>query len=173
MNLILTCPRNFEKDAKNEIKKILKEIGDDDPSIEITKYPGILTILTKIQTEKVIDSIREKILDEPWSIRYCLRIIPIQEYIKTDMNNILKTVPKITKVIGSNDSYRITIEKRDSSLSGKEIINETAKNIPNKVSLENPNWIILIEIVGNNTGMSVIKDNFILSLPKVKRSLSD
>ena len=173
MNLIVTCPRNFEDYAKNEIKKILKEIGDDEPIVEITKYPGILTISTKITHKKIIESIKEKILDEPWTIRYCLRIIPIQEYIQTNMKKILDTIPKISKVIGPDDSYRITIEKRDSDLSGRKIISEIAQNIPNKVSLDNPNWIILIEIIGEKTGMAVIKENYVLSLPKVKRSLSD
>ena len=173
MNLIVTCPRNFEENARDEINKILKEIGDENPIIEITKYPGILTISTKISNEEIIDSIKEKVLDEPWSIRYCLRIIPIQEYIQTEMDKILSTIPKISKVIGSEDSYRITIEKRDSELSGRKIISEIAKIIPNKVSLENPNWVILIEIIGEKTGMSVIKNNFVFSLQKVKRSLSD
>ena len=173
MNLLVTCPRNFEENARNEIKKILKEMGDDEPIIEITKYPGILTISTKIPFEEMIDSIKEKVLDEPWSIRYCLRIIPIQEYIQTDFEKILSTIPKISQVIDSNASYRITIEKRDSELSGTKIIGEIAKNIPNKVSLDNPDWIILIEIIGENTGLSVVKENYILSIPKVKRSLSD
>lgn len=173
MNFILTCPRNFEEYAKNEMKKILKEMNDEEPEIEISKYPGILTISTKIGTKEIIESIKEKVLNEPWSIRYCLRIIPIQEFIETDMGKILKTVPKIIGVIGSDDNYRITVEKRDSNLSGREIINEIAKTIPNKVSLDNPNWIILIEIIGEKTGMSVIRENSILSLPKVKRSLSD
>ena len=173
MNLLVTCPRNFEDNARNEIKKILDELGDDDPIIEVTKYPGILTISTRIPNSEMIDSIKEKVLDEPWSIRYCLRIIPIQEYIQTDFEKILSTIPKISKVIDSNSTYRITIEKRDSELSGTKIIEEIAKTIPNKVSLENPDWIILIEIIGENTGLAVVKKNYVLSIPKTKRSLSD
>ena len=30
------------------------------------------------------------ILDEPWSIRYCLRIIPIQKVVETEIQEIEK-----------------------------------------------------------------------------------
>ena len=164
MNLILTCPRNFEDSAEKEIRKILKELGDDVPRVELTKYPGILTLTTKIDSKDVIEIIKEKVIDEPWSIRYCLRIIPIQEITDTDISKIMSKIPNLTKKIHSDDSYRITVEKRDSKLSGNEIISEIAKTIPNKVSLENPEWIILIEIIGEKTGMSLVKKNDILSV---------
>ena len=80
---------------------------------------------------------------------------------------------KLTNVIKSNQSFRITIEKRNSIISSKELISTIAKNFQNKVSLKNPDWIILIEIIGEKTGVSVIKENEILSIPKMKRALTD
>ncbi|MBT4299264.1 MAG: RNA methyltransferase, partial [Nitrosopumilus sp.] len=45
--------------------------------------------------------------------------------------------------------------------------------IKNKVSLDFPDKIILIEILGIITGISILKKSDILSLEKTKRSMSD
>ena len=173
MNLIITCPRHFEEEASEEIKRILIELGDQEPKIIISTMPGILTGITSLNPIESIEKIREKILDEPWSIRYCLRIIPIQGVCKTNIKEIEDEILKKIGVIKSEDSYRITIEKRNSKVSSDEIISKIAKNISNKVSLNSPDWVILIEIIGDEAGVSVIRNNNILSVEKTKRSLSD
>ncbi|MEX0855306.1 MAG: THUMP domain-containing protein [Nitrosopumilaceae archaeon] len=173
MNLIITCPRHFEEEASEEVKRILIELGDQEPKIIISSMPGILTGITSLNPIESIEKIREKILDEPWSIRYCLRIIPIQGVCKTNIKEIEDEILKKIGVIKSEDSYRITIEKRNSKVSSDEIISKIAKNISNKVSLDSPDWVILIEIIGDETGVSVIRNNNILSVEKTKRSLSD
>ena len=173
MNLIITCPRHFEEEASEEIKRILIELGDQEPKIIISTMPGILTGITSLNPIESIEKIREKILDEPWSIRYCLRIIPIQGVCKTNIKEIEDEILKKIGVIKSEDSYRITIEKRNSKVSSDEIISKIAKNISNKVSLDSPDWVILIEIIGDEAGVSVIRNNNILSVEKTKRSLSD
>lgn len=173
MNLIITCPRHFEEEASKEIKNILSEFGDDQATITITDMPGILTADTILRPLDIIKKLREKIIDEPWSIRYCLRIIPIQENCLTDINEISDKILKNIVEVKTDDSYRITIEKRNSNISSEEIISKIAKNIPNKVSLSNPDWIFLVEIIGKQAGVAVIPNNSILSVEKVKRSLSD
>jgi tRNA acetyltransferase TAN1 len=173
LNLIITCPRHFEEEASKEVKRILIELGDQEPKIIISSMPGILTGITSLNPIESIEKIREKILDEPWSVRYCLRIIPIQGVCKTNIKEIEDEILKKIGVIKSEDSYRITIEKRNSKVSSDEIISKIAKNIPNKVSLDSPDWVILIEIIGDEAGVSVIRNNNILSVEKTKRSLSD
>lgn len=173
MNLIITCPRHFEEEASEEVKRILIELGDQEPKIIISSMPGILTGITSLNPIESIEKIREKILDEPWSVRYCLRIIPIQGVCKTNIKEIEDEVLKRIGVIKSEDSYRITIEKRNSKVYSDEIISKIAKNILNRVSLDSPDWVILIEIIGDEAGVSVIRNNNILSVEKTKRSLSD
>ena len=169
MNLLVTCARNLETETKNEIEKILDELGDQEPEILNVGMRGILMVNTNIEPSKIIDWVKDKITEEPWLIRYCLRIIPIQSITETEMNEITKNVIKLKDVIQQNDSYRITIEKRNTDMSSTEIITEIAKIFPNKVSLNQPDWIILIEILGDNTGISILKDDEMFSLDKTKR----
>ena len=85
------------------------------------------------------------------------------------MSKITKEVIKLKDVIQQNYSYRNTIEKRNTDMSSNEIITEVAKIFPNKVSLNQPDWVILIEILADKTGISILKENEIFSLDKAKR----
>ena len=169
MNLIITCARNLESETKNEIMKILDALGDQEPEIMNVGMRGILMVDSKIEPLKIIDWVKNKIIEEPWLIRYCLRIIPIQRITDTEIDKIKQTVIKLKDTIQKNDSYRITIEKRNTNISSNEIITEVAEIFPNKVSLNQPDWIVLIEILGNETGISILKNDEMFSLDKAKR----
>ncbi len=173
MNLIITCARHLEPETQEEITRILGEFGDAEPEITITSMSGIITAKTKLDPVEVVEKIRELILDEPWSIRYCLRIIPIQRVSETKIEEIEEIISELVESIPKGDSYRISIEKRNSDISSQELITKIANKIKNKVSLENPDKIVQIEILGSKTGISILEKSDILSVEKTKRSMSD
>ena len=169
MNLLVTCARNLETETKKEIEKILDDLGDQQSEILNVGMRGILMVNTNVEPSKIITWIKNKVVEEPWLIRYCLRMIPIQIITETKMSKITENIIELKNVIKQNDSYRITIEKRNTDMSSTEMITEIAKIFPNEVSLNQPDWIVLIEILGDNTGISILKDNEIFSLDKAKR----
>ena len=173
MNLIVTCARNLEGEAEEEIMDILDELGDPDVKISVSNMSGIITVQTKLDPIEVVGKMKEILLDEPWSIRYCLRVIPIQKIVETNLEKIEECISSISDKIEDNESYSILIEKRNSDISSKEIITNIANQIKNKVSLDFLDKIILIEILGIVTGISLIKKSDILSLEKTKRSMSE
>jgi tRNA acetyltransferase TAN1 len=169
LNLIVTCARHFEGETEQEIELILDELGDDNPQISMSEFSGILYINTSIEPLDVIKKIRQKMEDEPWSVRYAMRIIPISQITKTDVKEIADAAIKQAKKLELNHTYRITIEKRNSSISSGDIITQIANKIPNKVSLEKYDWIVLVEILGTITGVSLLRDEDILSIHREKR----
>ena len=173
MNLIITCARHLEPETEEELISILEEFGDSDVKVSITNMPGILTAETKLDPIDVVRKIKEMLLDEPWSVRYCLRIIPIQKVIETKIEEIEKSIVELSDQILDDETYRISIEKRNSNVSSKEIITKIADKIKNKVSLEFPDKVLLIEILGNIAGISILKKSDILSIEKTKRSISE
>ena len=173
MNLIITCARHLETETRQELMGILEKIGDSEPTITITNMSGILTAETKLEPIEVVKKIKEMLLDEPWCIRYCLRIIPIQKITETKIESIEEGITDLIKLISNGESYRISIEKRNSNISSQEVISRVAKKIENKVSLEFPDKIILIEVLGNKTGIAIVKKEDVLSVEKTKRSISE
>jgi|TARA_B110000211_G_scaffold4098_1_gene4725 tRNA acetyltransferase TAN1 len=173
MNLIITCARHLEEDTEEELRDILDELGDSEIEVSISDMSGILTAQTKLDPIEVVKKMKEMLLDQPWSIRYCLRIIPIQKVIETKIEVIEMEISNISNQILDGETYRILIEKRNSDISSKEIITKIAHEIKNKVSLDFPDKIILIEILGGMTGISILKEVDILSIEKTKRSMSE
>jgi len=173
LNLIITCARHLEPETKEEISRFLGDFGDLEPKIIITSMSGILTAETKLDSVDIVRKIRKIIEEEPWSVRYCLRIIPIQKLSKTAIDEIENSVDELINQIKQGESYRISIEKRNSNISSQELITKIANKIKNKVSLENPDKTIQIEVLGGITGVSILKKGEILSVEKIKRGLSE
>jgi len=169
LNILVTCARHFEGETTEEIKEILAELGDDSPQISMTEFSGILYVDTVVDPLDVIKKIREKLEDEPWFIRYTMRAIPIFDVTKTDVSEIAESAVKQAQKMEPNKTYRITIEKRNSDISSGEIITQIANKIPNKVSLEKYDWVVLVEILGSTTGVSVLQDSDVLSIQREKR----
>ena len=173
MNLIITCARHLEPETQTEITKILKEMGDSEPTVSPTSMSGIITAQTSLDPVQIVNDLREQVLDEPWSLRYCLRIIPVQKVTETEIEKIEETVSELSDAISKDETYRIAVERRNSDISSQEIIGRVAKKFSNKVSLEHPDKVIQIEILGGKTGIAIIKNSDILSVEKTKRSLSE
>ena len=104
MNLIVTCARNLEGETEEEILDILDELGDPDVKISVSNMSGIITIETKLDPIEVVRKMKEMLLDEPWSIRYCLRVIPIQKTVETNLEKIQECVSSISNNIEENES---------------------------------------------------------------------
>ncbi|MBP2625038.1 MAG: THUMP domain-containing protein [Nitrosopumilaceae archaeon] len=172
MNLIITCSRNQEYETRKEMKKILGQCRSNIYKIIITNLSGILIAETDIDPMRVIQKIKNNIITEPWSIRYCARIIPIQDEVATTINDITYAALKLWNV-NNKYQYRITIEKRNSTINTKEIISKIAMNISNKVNLKNFDYEISIQIIGERTGISILKPNSILNVLMIKRSISE
>lgn len=172
MNLIVTCPRHYEYDAAEEMRDILGILGDSEPEIQITRISGILTASMSLEPVVTVGKIRDMLLDEPWCIRYCMRIIPIQKTVDTDLAEIQEAVVALSGKILDGETYRISVEKRNTGISSRDVISRLADMISGTVSLDFPDKIILVEVLGSRTGVSILKSSDILSVEKTKRSMS-
>jgi tRNA acetyltransferase TAN1 len=135
----------------------------------MTSISGLLTARTNLDPFEVVERVRVIAEEEPWRVESLMRMIPIEEVVESNLEMIAEAVKGIASKIPADQSFRITIEKRHTSLSSSEIIEAAARNVDRRVDLKNPNWIILIEVVGAYTGVSVLRPEQILSLAKLKK----
>jgi len=163
-NLLVTTYRHREYDAVDELNVILQHFNIDAQMIEIQNVSGIILALVNLNPFELIPKFKELLIEEPWQFRYILRVIPIERTLSTNLKNIEREVETLSmEKIRIDDSFRISVEKRHTSTRSKDIIPSIANKFRNKVSLENPDWIILIEIIGNKTGISVLKERDIFN----------
>jgi tRNA acetyltransferase TAN1 len=165
-NLIVTTARGNEEDACSEIWYLLGEIGDTAAEIEKTAAKGLIVARTALDPFDVIAEFRGTLGDQPEEFRYSLRIIPIERVVQTDLEEIQEVATELASKIRADETFRVTVEKRFSGISSSEIIQAAAVNIDREVSLEDPNRIVLVEVIGERTGVSVIEPTDILSIRK-------
>lgn len=171
-NLIISTFRHREKEASNEILNILNGAGDLRAQAEATDIIGIILGLTRIDPFYVVQMFRELMIDNPWEIRYILRLLPIETVGPTQLEYIISDAKRLALKIKEHETFRITVEKRHSSLSSSDVIKAIGGSIDNKVNLERPDWIVLVEIVGRLTGISVLRPYQIFSSVIEKRKIS-
>jgi len=162
-NLIVTTFRGQENVAAIELEDLLKSLGDESPEITITKVAGLLTARTSLDPFKVVEEVKKILAEEPWRISSLLRFIPIEHVVEAKPEKIAEAVEKLSSKIPEEAKFRVTVEKRHTSLSSRELIEAAASRVDRKVDLENPDWIVLIEVLGGVAGVSVLKPDQILS----------
>jgi len=167
-NLLVTTTRGNEDNACSEIWYLLKEIGDEKAEVDKTGVSGLIAAKTSIDPFEAIAKFREILKERPYEFRYSLRIIPIERVVKTRLEEIAKVAKELAPRIEENETFRITVEKRFTEISTKDVIEAAASKIERKVNLEKPDKILLIEIVGGLTGISLIKPEDIISVSKEK-----
>jgi len=168
-NLLVTTYRHMETEAGAEINVLLGEMGDKASEISYTDVSGLLTCKTNLDPLQVIQKIKKIVHDEPWKVRYVLRLVPIDIVVNTDLVDIKNAAQGLAARIKENETFRVTVEKRWSSIRSMEVVEAVAGVIDRKVSLEEHDWVVLIEVVGKETGISVIKPEDTFSAVKVKR----
>ena len=145
-------------------------MGDSEAEAEISEVVGLVLCLTRLDPLAVVAKMIESVKSEPWRIRYILRAIPVERVVPTDLEKISETAASLALKMEAADTFRITVEKRHSDMRSKEVIDKVASMIGNKVSLKQPDWIVLIEIVGKMTGISVLRADQIFSAIIEKRA---
>jgi tRNA acetyltransferase TAN1 len=167
-NLLATTWRGNEENACSELRYLLGEIGDSAPTVDKTGVAGLIAAKTAFDPFEVIEKFRKILHERSYEFRYTLRIIPVEKIVRTDLGEIQQAAMELSSKIGEDETFRVTVEKRFTETPTQDIIEATAANIERKVDLNNPDKILLIEVVGGLTGLSVIKPNEILAVMKEK-----
>jgi len=169
-NLLISTSRRNERNACSEMWYLLGELGDKAAKVDITPISGLIVANTLLDPIEAINKLRENIKEKPWEFRYILKIVPIQKIVQTSGENIKKVALNLAKKISNQEGYKIAVRKRSTNLSSTDIIDMIAPDIKRKVNLDNSDLILQIEIIGEISGISLIKPNDILSVDIEKRN---
>ena len=168
-NLLATTSRGNERQMCTEMLYLLKEeIGDPAPTAAKTGVRGLIAAKTTLDPCIVIAKFRAVLQERPYEFRYALRIIPIEKVVRTDLDEIKRVATELAAKIGENETFRVTVEKRFTTIHSRDFIEAAATDIQKKADLERPDKILLIEVIGGLTGMSLLKPSDILAVVKEK-----
>ena len=170
MNIVLTSAKGLEARASAEFKEIALLSGIRKVSTERSAYDGVIEVETE-NPRGLISFLANFVKSEPFKVRYIMRVIPVDKVVDTKLDAITKAVQDLSKGIAHGESFRITIEARDSPYGEKEMIDAIAEVVDRKVNLDSPDKVVLVQVFGEYTGISVISPQEILSVNKLKRAV--
>jgi tRNA acetyltransferase TAN1 len=168
-NLLATTSRGNERPMCNELLYLLKEeLGDAEAQTSKTKIRGLIVAKTTLDPYVVIEKLRVILKERPYEFRYALRILPIERVVPTDLEEIKRVTAELASRIGEEETFRVTVEKRFTPLHSKDLIESAASDLKRKVNLKDPDRILIIEVLGALTGISLLKQSDILAVIKEK-----
>lgn len=163
-NLLVSHSWGTDSPARNEIKTMLKKIGDESPIIRRTLARGITGVKTNLDPRVAITALQNLHRADPTQFQFTLKWIPIDAWTTSEIDAIKSQVDKLKAQILSGERWRLTVEKRRFTKYHKmEIIREVAELINEKVDLKRPDKILILQIIGNETGIAILRPEEIFS----------
>ena len=171
-NLLATTEQLTISEASSELWMNLRAVGGEEAKVDRSRIKGLILGWSSLDPVDAIHSLRDYMEEEPDRFKNIYRIMPILSWVETEIDAIVEEVMRQKEKIGQGETFRVTVEKRRTGLGRLELIKPVADIFDNDVDLENPDWIILINVLGNKTGISVINPEDKLNVQKEKYELS-
>lgn len=138
--------------------------GDTYPIISGIQFPGLITALTNMNSKQVISKIKKIQKKRPHFFQFILKIVPIDFTCETDIKTIKYIIQENHRdFLNERESFKIILKRRHHEKIEREHFIETiASDLDYKVDLEHPDKIIRIEILGNISGISFLKESEVI-----------
>lgn len=169
-NFLATTYRYKEEDLMDELEGLFYDFGETMVEVNETNISGLIVGKSSTDSELFVTYLREKLKDSPWEIRNLLRFVPIHRVVLSEVEEISNCLLDLAKEkITNKGPVKILVEKRHTKLSKKDIIDSVGPRLDYPVNLTNPTWILLVEIIGKYSGISVISSDMMFSSMTEKR----
>jgi tRNA(Ser,Leu) C12 N-acetylase TAN1 len=153
-----SCARTQERNSSSELYYLLHDILECKKVVvsPVSSIAGLtLTTFDENQFE-TLKKVQNEVEKDNSTLQYTLKLVPFQYRISTTLENLKETSLFFSKKIQKSDSWRINLRRRHSNLNREEIIKVLASEIKNgKVSLENPDFYLITEVVGKWTYLAL------------------
>lgn len=167
-NVLVSTYRNREDDCISELWYLFRELGDDSVDAQRSIVPGLVVAKTNLDPFEAVRRMASMARERPWDFKYTLKLTPIEVVVPTRLEDIASAAQGLAeRKMLSSDTYRVTVNKRATSLRTSEVIEAVASRINRKVNLSNPDWIVLVEIIGETSGVSVVRQGDVVSIAKI------
>jgi tRNA acetyltransferase TAN1 len=165
-NLLATTEQLAISKACSQLWMNLRAVGDPEPKVNRSRVKGLILARTTMDPVEAVHRLREHMETEPGRYMNLFRVLPVQVWTTSSPDSIVEALTTMKSRVGPEESFRVTLEKRRTQLSSLEIIEPVAELFDQRVDLENPDWVVLVEVLGQDTGVSVVKPEDVLNVQK-------
>ena len=161
MVVMLKGKGNEDLDIESlEIDEIENALENISSKVYIKESECLNVILVELGTDSM--EVAKKLLESPTKI--ISMVVPINNVVKTNIESILSKVKELSvERINKDETFFVRcVVMNENTLTSCDIENAVIVEL-NKIELEyneeSPQWNIYIEIIGKNTGISVLKSS--------------
>ncbi|MFX1504590.1 MAG: THUMP domain-containing protein [Promethearchaeota archaeon] len=170
MSFLISSQRSFERDALSEAYYVISDVLGYPTLALKSRVPGlsILTLKEEANPFQIISEIHQYVQEKGLLVA-CLKIVPLERLIKTNLSEIVETAVSLARVrILPTNSWKITVRKRQTNLRTFQVVESIAEKINwGVVNLSSPDFEIRTEIIRDLTGISVMEPNMEFSLARI------
>jgi tRNA(Ser,Leu) C12 N-acetylase TAN1 len=158
-DLLVSYPGREYIRARNEISHLMKEWGDTRVWVEKTAVWGMATLHGSMNNREIIQRCRERWSRDPATFRFAIKWVPVDYWCETSLVAIKAVIDEaISPRMGPAPIWSMRVHKRRwSQFTTLEIIHRLATDIPGRVDLERPEWIVWVDVVGRGTALSLLR----------------
>ncbi len=158
LGLLISSARTLERNASSELYYLFSEILEyEDVKVSpVTEISGLsLARLTKDPIH-ALEEAKSIIENDASVLRYVLKIVPIQYRISTSFNDFEVASEAFSSQIKTDDTWKINLRRRHTTIPRNEIITSIASKITHgKVLLDNPDYYLIVEVLGKWTYLAL------------------
>ena len=165
MDIIVSYSWNHFSPARREALHVLKEFGDPGATMEKTAVAGIAVVHTGLDSRDVIRRCRERARTGP-QFQFAVKWVPVDYWCATDLDAVRKVIQEQLKPrINADETWGMKVHKRRwQRYHTSEIVAQLAAGMDRKVNLDQPDWILWVDVVGANTALALLRPDEIFSL---------
>ena len=165
-NLLVTFEPTHSGKAQEEVKALLEKAGEK-ATFQKSDIDGVFLLKTKKNPKELVKAINTK--ENADNINFTFHWVPIDKWCPSGIADMAKVLKEIDAKMDPKDSWKMDLGKRHYDGDSTQLIMKLTENIskPN-VDLKNPKKIVKVEIIGKNTGISLLDASEFLSSRKLK-----
>lgn len=171
-NILATTEKITVSAASSQLWMNLRAIGDPEPKVTKSRIRGIIMAQTSLDPIEAIMKLREHMELDVGRYDKIFRVFPVVAKVPSQIDDIVEEVKKQAGVMEEGQKFRITLEKRETEFRSMEIIGPVAEAIENEVDLTSPDWVVLLEMMGKITGVTVMPPEGMLNVQKESYALT-
>lgn len=166
MDLLISYPWGRLHQARTEIIQILKQFGDPDPVVERTSVAGIALVHTCLDNRALIRQCKA-LWQESGTDRFqfAIKWVPVDYWCETDLDAMKQLIDtELKDRIAPNQTWGMVVKKRRYQKHHSiDIVRHLAQDVDRQVNLNEPDWIIWVDIIGKQTAIALLKRGEIFS----------
>ncbi|RMD58083.1 hypothetical protein D6825_02025 [Candidatus Woesearchaeota archaeon] len=148
--------------ARQEIAEIIRTLGDDKAEVELL-CPGHLGVKTKLNPRAIIEEIVDQYVRNPESISAMKKIIPVDNWCKTDISQIRSIIREDIKyMLSEKDKYNLSINTHTDSVNAEDLEREIRSIIKAEES-DMPEKILRIDAFDNGVAITLMRPKDLFS----------